>query len=167
MLSPPRACLLSKGWVCSRRQQSLCRWLAPPSPLSRLLLETEAQQKCEAGQAETLAWRSLGQLPAGESDNDHWMFVLITDKIKKKEKEMATHTSILAWKVPWTEAPGRWQSMGSQRVRRTCIRNKIYPSKEKLLKNDHPVSPRMGRHKISFLGFQAFLQLNHDFQCEP
>ena len=32
------------------------------------------------------------------------------------EKEMATHSSILAWKILWTEEPGRLQSMGSQRV---------------------------------------------------
>ena len=32
------------------------------------------------------------------------------------EKEMATHSSILAWKIPWREVPGRLQSMGSQRV---------------------------------------------------
>ena len=32
------------------------------------------------------------------------------------EKEMATHSSILAWKIAWTEEPGRLQSMGSQRV---------------------------------------------------
>ena len=32
------------------------------------------------------------------------------------EKEMTTHSSILAWKTPWTEGPGRLQSMGSQRV---------------------------------------------------
>ena len=32
------------------------------------------------------------------------------------EKETATHSSILAWKIPWTEEPGRLQSMGSQRV---------------------------------------------------
>ena len=32
------------------------------------------------------------------------------------EKEMATHSSILAWKIPWTEEPGRLQSMGPQRV---------------------------------------------------
>ena len=32
------------------------------------------------------------------------------------EKEMATHSSILAWKTPWTKDPGRLQSMGSQRV---------------------------------------------------
>ena len=29
------------------------------------------------------------------------------------EKEMATHSSILAWKIPWVEEPGRLQSMGS------------------------------------------------------
>ena len=33
------------------------------------------------------------------------------------EKEMATHSSTLAWKIPWTEECGRLQSMGSQRVR--------------------------------------------------
>ena len=33
------------------------------------------------------------------------------------EEEMATHSSILAWKIPWTVEPGRLPSMGSQRVR--------------------------------------------------
>ena len=33
------------------------------------------------------------------------------------EKEMATHSSILAWKIPWAEEPGGLQSMGQQRVR--------------------------------------------------
>ena len=33
------------------------------------------------------------------------------------EKGMATHSSILAWRIPWTEEPGRLQSIGSQRVR--------------------------------------------------
>ena len=32
------------------------------------------------------------------------------------EKEIATHSSILAWGIPWTEKPGRFQSMGLQRV---------------------------------------------------
>ena len=32
------------------------------------------------------------------------------------EKGMATHSSILGWRIPWTEEPGRLQSMGSQRV---------------------------------------------------
>ena len=34
----------------------------------------------------------------------------------EEEEEMATHSSILAWKIPWIEKPGRLQSMGSQRV---------------------------------------------------
>ena len=33
------------------------------------------------------------------------------------EKGMATHSSILAWRIPWAEEPGRLQSQGSQRVR--------------------------------------------------
>ena len=33
------------------------------------------------------------------------------------EEEMATHSSILAWRIPWTEKPGGLQSMGSQRVK--------------------------------------------------
>ena len=33
------------------------------------------------------------------------------------EEEMATHSSILAWRIPWTEEPGELQSIGSQRVR--------------------------------------------------
>ena len=32
------------------------------------------------------------------------------------EKEMATHSSVLAWRIPWTEEPGGLQSMGSQKV---------------------------------------------------
>ena len=33
------------------------------------------------------------------------------------EKGVATHSNILAWRIPWTEEPGRLQSMGSQRIR--------------------------------------------------
>ena len=33
------------------------------------------------------------------------------------KKEMVTHSSILAWTIPWTEEPGGLQSMGSQRIR--------------------------------------------------
>ena len=44
------------------------------------------------------------------------------------EKEMATHSSILAWKIPWTEEPGRLQSLGSQRIEhdRACTHTDIY-----------------------------------------
>ena len=39
------------------------------------------------------------------------------------EKEMVTHSSILAWRIPWTEEPGGLQSMGSQRVRHDEVTN--------------------------------------------
>ena len=37
------------------------------------------------------------------------------------EEKMATHSSILAWKIPWTEEPGGLQPMGSQRVRHGSV----------------------------------------------
>ena len=40
------------------------------------------------------------------------------------EKEMATHSSILAWEIPQTEEPGRLQSMGSHRVRHNLATKK-------------------------------------------
>ena len=51
--------------------------------------------------------------------NDNIVFKgQITEQyIKNMEKAMATHSSILAWKIPWTEEPGGLQSMGLQRVR--------------------------------------------------
>ena len=39
------------------------------------------------------------------------------------EKGMATHSSILAWRIPWTERPGGLQSMGSKRVGHYCVSN--------------------------------------------
>ena len=41
---------------------------------------------------------------------------LIPGREDPLEKEMATHSSTLAWKIPWTEEPGSLQSMASQRV---------------------------------------------------
>ena len=40
------------------------------------------------------------------------------------EKGMATHSSILAWRIPWTEEPGGLQSMGSQRVGDNGVTNR-------------------------------------------
>ena len=57
------------------------------------------------------------------------------------EKEMATHSSTLAWKIPWAEEAGRLQSMGSQRVRHhftfTFFRFKRSPETHLLLKHSH------------------------------
>ena len=48
------------------------------------------------------------------TQGSRWSLILGTLHL---EKAMAPHSSTLAWKIPWTEEPGRLQSMGSQRVR--------------------------------------------------
>ena len=50
-------------------------------------------------------------LPANEGDAG-----LVLGQEDPLEEEIATHSSILAWRIPWTEDPGGLQSMGSQRV---------------------------------------------------
>ena len=59
------------------------------------------------------------------------------------EKGMATHSSILAWRIPWTEEPGRLQSMGSQKSQ-TYINNIIYG---KVVKR---VNSKSSHHKENF-----------------
>ena len=53
-------------------------------------------------------------LPAMQEAQEMWVRSL--GREDPLEKEMATHSSILAWRIPWTEEPGGLQSMGSQRV---------------------------------------------------
>ena len=52
--------------------------------------------------------------PAVQEAQETWVRALSQED--PLEEEMATHSSILAWKIPWTEEPGRLQSIGSQRV---------------------------------------------------
>ena len=54
--------------------------------------------------------------PAMQQTQETWVQSL--GREDPLEEEMATHSSILAWKIPWTEEPGRLQSNGYQRVRR-------------------------------------------------
>ena len=51
------------------------------------------------------------------------------------EKGMATHSGILAWRIPWTEGPGRLQSMGSQRTRHNWATN-TFTSEEIIISGD-------------------------------
>ena len=53
-------------------------------------------------------------LPASAGDAGSWVRSLGREDLL--EEEMAPHSNILAWKIPWTEERGRLQSMGSQRV---------------------------------------------------
>ena len=50
------------------------------------------------------------------SIQERWVWSLALEDAL--EKEMTTHTSMLAWEIPWTEEPGGLQFMGSQRVER-------------------------------------------------
>ena len=47
------------------------------------------------------------------------------------EKEMATHSSVLAWRIPWMEEPGGLLSMGSQRVRHDFVTSLTYQDMNK------------------------------------
>ena len=66
---------------------------------------------CILGFPGTLVAQRVKHLPAMQ---ETWVRSLSQED--PLEKEMATHSSTLAWKIPWTEKPGRLQSMGSQRV---------------------------------------------------
>ena len=57
----------------------------------------------------SLVAQSVKNLPAVQETQ-----VRSLDRADTLEKERATHSSILAWKIPWTEEPGGLQSMGSQ-----------------------------------------------------
>ena len=52
------------------------------------------------------------------------------------EKEMATHSSILAWRIPCTEEPGKLQSMGSQKVGHDCAHALCYLEKKRKKKTN-------------------------------
>ena len=54
-----------------------------------------------------------------------WLYVQSLGQEDSLEKEMATHSSILAWKIPWMEEPGRLQSTGSQRVQTGLSHNRF------------------------------------------
>ena len=62
----------------------------------------------------------MGYSPWGHKQSDTTEYsvfgLLVSSKAYNGEKAMATHSSTLAWKIPWVEEPGRLQSMGLLRV---------------------------------------------------
>ena len=58
-----------------------------------------------------------GERAGGRSEVGEGFLPISALLVTETEKAMATHSSILAWKIPWTEEPGGLHSMGSLRVR--------------------------------------------------
>ena len=87
------------------------------------------------------------------------------------EKEMATHSSSLAWKIPWTEKPGRLQSVGSQRVGHDWATSLHFTSEEKTSKPC--VTPRKVSGSAKYTGrdtlfsFLSLKKLSWDFRGSP
>ena len=66
--------------------------------------------------ATNMTWIFPGGSDSKESACNAGDLGLIPGLGRYLEKKMATHSSVLAWKIPWTEKPGRLQPTGSQRV---------------------------------------------------
>ena len=77
----------------------------------RLMTQFQRKENRKWRKKVTLQWRNLANTTLTKRSTS-----LLISHIDSRQKEMATHSSILAWKIPWTEKPGRLQSMGSQRV---------------------------------------------------
>ena len=107
--------LLRVPWTVRRSNQSILKEISPEYSLEgwnfMLMLKFQYFGHLLHRGASLVAQR-LKCLPA------MWeTWVRSLDQEDPLEKEMATHSSILAWRIPWMEEPGGLQSMGSQRVR--------------------------------------------------
>ena len=78
------------------------------------------------------------------------------------EKEMATHSSTLAWKIPWTKEPGRLQSMGSQRVRHNWATSLHFTTK-KLRAKTRPLMA-MPNSWVYTMKYDSWFRINHGQQ---
>ena len=112
----PRSKRLLNSWL-----QSLSAMILEPKKIKCLTVSIVSPSICHEVmgldamifQSASLVAQRLMHVPAMQ---ETWVRSLGQED--PLEKEMATHSSTLAWKIPWTEEPGRLQSMGSQRVGR-------------------------------------------------
>ena len=112
-LSPPNAIHKETSW---QYFQSILHWTTF-DPLHCLHPGVSAQHFFLGYWSGLLTWTSLvaQMVKCLPTVWETWVQSLGGEDLL--EKEMATHSSILAWRIPWMEDPGRLQSMGSQRVR--------------------------------------------------
>ena len=105
--------------------------------------------------ASQMAWWLSPSASAGDVSSISW----VGNPLKR---EIATHSSILAWEIPWTEEPGRLQSMGSQRVKHNLVTKQGFPhssvGKESTCYAGDPGS-------ISGSGRSAGEGIGYPFQC--
>ena len=92
--------------------------LAPKCPQMTLISSLWAKFICLRGKI-SVRWGFHSNSGGKESTCNAGDLGLIPWLRRSLEKGTATHSSILAWKIQWTEEPGRLQSMGSQRARQT------------------------------------------------
>ena len=140
-LCNPMDCSLPGSSVHGIFQARILKWVACPPP--RDLPNPEIKPRSCALQADSLLSEPPGQpknTGVGRLSLLQWIFLnresnqilpcrrilyslncqgsLVRENLFTLGKEMATHSIILAWKIPWTEKPSRLQSMGLHRVRR-------------------------------------------------
>ena len=78
------------------------------------------------------------------------------------EEDMATHSSTLVWRIPWTEEPGRLQSMGLQRVRHKDVTEKLSTAHNHIKGSSGSSAvrnlPAMQQTQVQFLGREDSLE---------
>ena len=97
--------------------------------------------------------QTVKNLPAVWETQETWAWSLGQED--PLEKEVATHSSILAWRIPWTEEPGGLQSMESHRVRHDWATHTHTHTHSLSLSLSPPISPRL-----------PFLSTSHDHSWE-
>ena len=98
-------------------------------------------------------------LPAMQEMQEMWVQSLGQEE--PLEKEMATHSSILAWKIPWTEEPGGLQSTGSKGVRHDWAHRHSLTQKSPRVKFYMPFTLKSTKLKCAFSGISSGMRLNH------
>ena len=96
-------------------------WQATVHGVTELDMTEVTQHTCMHGRFKKITFPTQRGFLGGSDGKESTCNVgdpgLTSGSGKSPGEEMATHSSILAWKIPWMEEPGRLQSMGSQRVR--------------------------------------------------
>ena len=115
-------------------QARILEWVACPFSRGSSWPRNQTRVSCIAGRFTFTNWamREATDFPGGSDDKASAYNVGDPGSIlgweNPLEKEMATHSSTLAWKIPWTEECGRLQSMGSQRVRHDWATSLMSPA---------------------------------------